>query len=59
MKTARYQVVSLFTGNRPFAQPSEFTNKKVALKHAKAHGNGATLIDRKNKAVIFQRLVRL
>ncbi len=59
MRTVRYQVVSVFTGKRPYAQPAEFTNQRVALAHAKVHGNGAILIDRKDKRIVYNRPVRL
>jgi len=54
----RYEVVSLFTGvKRPFARPAKFSNKKVAIAHARKHGNTAFVFDVKSgrKVKIFER----
>ncbi len=53
----RYRTVSLFIGGkRPFARPSDFSNKAVAIAHAKLHGDYATVLDLKHGGVkIFSR----
>jgi hypothetical protein len=59
MHQIRYEVVSLFSGvgvKRAFARPATFTNKRVAIQHAKTNGNFAVVYDLKNgKQKIFQK----
>jgi hypothetical protein len=61
IKSPRYKVVSTFlgAGKGTFARPADFTNFRVALKHAAVHGDAAVILDRKLKTVRYNRTANI